>query len=68
MQRTFTNLRVLLLVFSASDKRWPATDCDRWDQRMDKHRPEGGYINALAIDPQTPTTLYAGTYGGGVFN
>jgi photosystem II stability/assembly factor-like uncharacterized protein len=24
-------------------------------------------IRALAIDPQTPTTLYAGTFGGGVF-
>jgi photosystem II stability/assembly factor-like uncharacterized protein len=24
-------------------------------------------IPALAIDPLTPTTLYAGTYGGGVF-
>jgi cysteine-rich repeat protein len=24
-------------------------------------------VNALAIDPTTPTTLYAGTYSGGVF-
>src|SRR6266446_5773860 len=24
-------------------------------------------VTALAIDPQTPTTVYAGTYGGGVF-
>ena len=24
-------------------------------------------VRALAIDPATPTTLYAGTYGGGVF-
>ena len=31
------------------------------------HGPEGGYIGALAIDPATPTTLYAGTYRGGVF-
>jgi hypothetical protein len=30
--------------------------------------PEGGSINALAIDPVTPTTLYAGTLGGGVFS
>ncbi|WP_347244981.1 hypothetical protein, partial [Thermogutta sp.] len=29
--------------------------------------PEGGSIYALAIDPATPGTLYAGTYGGGVF-
>ena len=29
--------------------------------------PEGGHIDALAIDPTTPTTLYAGSHGGGVF-
>src|SRR5439155_25723802 len=29
--------------------------------------PEGGTIHALAIDPQTPGTLYAGTDGGGGF-
>ncbi len=29
--------------------------------------PEGGVIYALAIDPATPSTLYAGTDGGGVF-
>src|SRR5437899_11548906 len=29
--------------------------------------PEGGTINALAIDPQTPSTLYTGTNGAGVF-
>ena len=28
---------------------------------------EGGLVNALAINPQTPDTLYAGTFGGGVF-
>src|SRR6478735_1880997 len=26
-----------------------------------------GSVLVLAIDPQTPTTIYAGTYGGGVF-
>ena len=31
------------------------------------HGPEGEYVQALAIDPQTPTTLYAGTSGAGVF-
>ena len=31
------------------------------------HGPDGGMINALAIDPATPSTLYAGTWGGGVF-
>jgi hypothetical protein len=29
--------------------------------------PESGRIRALAIDPLTPSTLYAGTDGGGVF-
>ena len=29
--------------------------------------PEGGLIVAVAIDPTTPSTVYAGTYGGGVF-
>jgi len=28
------------------------------------HGPEGGTVRALAIDPTTPTTLYAGTEGG----
>ncbi len=31
------------------------------------HSPDGGTITALAIDPQTPATLYAGTRVGGVF-
>ncbi len=29
--------------------------------------PEGHTVFALAIDPATPSTLYAGTFGGGVF-
>jgi hypothetical protein len=29
--------------------------------------PYGGTVFALALDPATPTTLYAGTDGGGVF-
>src|SRR5437660_130265 len=29
--------------------------------------PGGGSIGALAIDPVTPSTLYAGAYSGGVF-
>ena len=28
---------------------------------------EGGRVLALVIDPQMPSTLYAGTYGGGIF-
>ena len=29
--------------------------------------PNGGTIKALAIDPDTPTTVYAGTYRGGLY-
>ncbi len=29
--------------------------------------PEGGSIYALAVDPVTPTTLYAGTWGTGLY-
>src|SRR5512139_2065306 len=29
--------------------------------------PYGGNVTALAIDPRTPTTLYAGTDRGGIF-
>ena len=29
--------------------------------------PPGGYIHALAIDPGSPNTIYAGTLDGGVF-
>ena len=29
--------------------------------------PPGGEVNALAIDPSNPATLYAGTERGGVF-
>ena len=33
-----------------------------------QHRPDQrSHVHALAIDPATPTTLYAGTDGGGVF-
>ena len=31
------------------------------------HGPAGGSVQALAIDPSTPNTLYAGTFGNGVF-
>src|SRR5262245_23214816 len=29
--------------------------------------PSGGNVSAVAIDPQTPNTVYAGTSSGGVF-
>ncbi len=33
--------------------------CERWES----HGPYGGPINALVIDPVTPSTLYAGRVG-----
>jgi hypothetical protein len=35
-------------------------------QKWISHGPEGGGVYSLAIDPQTPATMYAGLYGGGV--
>jgi photosystem II stability/assembly factor-like uncharacterized protein len=29
--------------------------------------PSGGRISALAVDPHRPATIYAGTYGGGLY-
>jgi photosystem II stability/assembly factor-like uncharacterized protein len=29
--------------------------------------PSGGVISALAVDPHHPATIYAGTYGGGLY-
>src|SRR5262249_25490028 len=29
--------------------------------------PDGGLVQTLAIDPSNPTTIYAGTWSGGVF-
>src|SRR5262245_32006688 len=31
------------------------------------HGPGDGHVNAIAIDPATPATVYAGTDGGGFF-
>src|SRR5262245_59477055 len=31
------------------------------------HGPDDGRVNAIAVDPSTPTTVYAGTDGGGFF-
>jgi hypothetical protein len=29
--------------------------------------PSGGSIQSLAVDPSSPATVYAGTFGGGLF-
>src|SRR5262245_3779016 len=58
--RSFLPVLVLGLV---SFHARPGAAQERWLQRG----PEGGEIRSLAIDPQTPTTVFAGTAGGGVF-
>lgn len=61
MRRTFKCLTVtaaLALLLSGTAE----AGLDEWTS----NGPYGGWVNVLAIDPQTPTTLYAGT-GGGVF-
>jgi photosystem II stability/assembly factor-like uncharacterized protein len=35
--------------------------------RWTAYGPAGGQVSAMAIDPKTPTTLYAGTPDGGLF-
>ena len=48
----------------------PQAECEVLVARTDgwaSNGPEGGRIEVLAIDPQTPSTLYAGTYYGGAF-
>jgi hypothetical protein len=47
----------------ASSVRIAEAGVDVWTS----NGPEGGLVRAVAIDPTTPTTLYVGTSGGGVF-
>lgn len=53
--REKANLKATLTVVEKSTSIWVSNG------------PEGGSINLLVIDPMTPTTVYAGTFGGGVF-
>ena len=67
MRRAPTLQKVLLIglltLFTTSQAGLVSAGTNVWTS----NGPEGGNINALAIDPTTPTTLYAGTDGGGVF-
>ena len=60
-----TAKRAMVALVLALSLLWPAaaTSQNVWTN----HSPEGGTITALAIDPQTPATVYAGTQVGGVF-
>ncbi len=53
----------LLLLLSTGRPGPVSAGGDVWTS----HGPEGGFIMALAIDPETPSTLYAGTWGAGAF-
>ncbi len=54
---------LLALLISLSQPLTVSAGTNVWTS----HGPEGGPIIALAIDPATPTTLYAVTYVSGVF-
>jgi uncharacterized repeat protein (TIGR02543 family) len=58
MRKTFSISGIVaLLIFVVSSNSFG-------DYRWISIGPEGGSVEALAIDPQTPDTLYAGTYHG----
>ena len=67
MPRTFARHNVVLIglfiLLSASQANYRFVDPNVWIS----HGPGGGDVRAIAIDPKTPMTLYAGTSGGGVF-
>ena len=67
MMRMTTFRKILLLILPTllivSDAGTVFAGINVWTS----NGPEGGRIRALAIDPVTPDTLYAGTEGGGLF-
>ena len=67
MLRTTTLRKVLLIglltLLSISQATTVSTGTIVWTSIG----PEGGTIHALAVDPSTPTTIYAVTFGGGTF-
>jgi photosystem II stability/assembly factor-like uncharacterized protein len=58
-----TAKRATVALVLALSLLWPAAAATQnvWTS----HGPEGGTITAIAVDPQKPTTLYAGTLVGG---
>src|SRR2546428_12124122 len=61
----FKAKRMTVTMILVASSLWPAAASTQnvWTS----HGPYGGTIIALAIDPQTSTTLYAGTLVGGVY-
>jgi photosystem II stability/assembly factor-like uncharacterized protein len=46
---------------------WTGTALAQGDTWTSLGGPDGGIVRALAVDPVTPSTVYAATDGGGVF-
>src|SRR2546426_5794977 len=55
VERLVSGLTLTLLLATPSRAGWVS------------HGPEGGTVTALAVDSASPSTVYAGTFGGGVF-
>src|SRR3989442_886872 len=55
VQRLVSGLTLTLLLATPSRAGWVS------------HGPEGGTVTALAVDSASPSTAYAGTFGGGGF-
>src|SRR5437870_7033894 len=60
----FVSLGVLLGALLVTSSMTAEGGINSWTST---NGPRGGSIGALAIDPVTPATLYAGAYSGGVF-
>jgi len=67
MLRTTTLRNVLLIGFLTLLTISQASTVSAGTNVWTSNGPEAGTIQALAIDPVTPATLYAATFGGGVF-
>ncbi len=68
MRRTTTLGKGLLIgLLALAMSLGPSTPVSAGINAWTSLGPEGGWIYALAIDPTTPNTLYAGTSGGGMF-
>jgi len=65
MLHTKTFWKVLLIGLLLLPTLGPVREVSAGVNVWTSNGPEGGDIRTLAVDPQTPTTLYAGTYGGG---
>src|SRR2546426_3782826 len=60
----FVSLGVLLGALLVTSSMTAEGGINSWTST---NGPGGGSIGTLAIDPVTPSTLYAGAYSGGVF-